>query len=137
MLHILLQPCADLSRDPTSPWHADDNWRMNAPAVHKLTFAALDKEWEVTAEVTGAGKYLMKIGEFACEVRHWHLRGYGFWALEEKQSGECCGLTGTGLCLAGNILSLERPRERGSLNRSANFKARGVDACLQFRRQVE
>ena len=32
--------------------------------------------------------------EFACEVGHWHLRGYGFWALEEKQSGECCGLTG-------------------------------------------
>ncbi|MGO1117498.1 GNAT family N-acetyltransferase [Rhodovibrionaceae bacterium A322] len=31
---------------------------------------------------------------FASEIGHWQLRGYGFWALEEKESGDCCGLVG-------------------------------------------
>lgn len=31
---------------------------------------------------------------FAAEIGHWYLRGYGFWAVDEKESGECCGLVG-------------------------------------------
>jgi RimJ/RimL family protein N-acetyltransferase len=30
----------------------------------------------------------------ACEVGHWTLRGYGFWALEEKASGNVVGSCG-------------------------------------------
>jgi len=64
-LGILLQPCQlDLTEpDPNSPWHADDNWRMNAPRVHRLTCSVLGEEWEVTAEVTAAGNYRMSCGE--------------------------------------------------------------------------
>jgi len=31
---------------------------------------------------------------FAAEIGHWHLRGYGFWAVDEKASGAFCGMVG-------------------------------------------
>jgi RimJ/RimL family protein N-acetyltransferase len=31
---------------------------------------------------------------FAAEIGHWALRGYGFWAVEEKASGANCGQVG-------------------------------------------
>ena len=27
-------------------------------------------------------------------IGHWHLRGYGFWAVEEKATGDFCGIVG-------------------------------------------
>ena len=30
--------------------------------------------------------------QFATEIGHWHLRGYGPWAIEEKATGAFCGL---------------------------------------------
>ncbi|MEX0286120.1 MAG: GNAT family N-acetyltransferase [Paracoccaceae bacterium] len=30
----------------------------------------------------------------AAELGHWHLRGYGRWALEEKETGAFCGIIG-------------------------------------------
>ena len=32
--------------------------------------------------------------EFAAEIGHWFLRGYGFWAVDEKATGAYCGLVG-------------------------------------------
>ena len=32
--------------------------------------------------------------EFAAEIGHWSLRGYGFWAVDEKATGAYCGLVG-------------------------------------------
>ena len=32
--------------------------------------------------------------QFACEIGHWDLRGYGFWAVEEKATGAYCGQVG-------------------------------------------
>ncbi len=64
-LGILLQPSrlVPTAPDPTSPWHADDNWRMNAPRQHRLSFSASGEEWEVVATVTAAGNYLMRCGD--------------------------------------------------------------------------
>jgi ribosomal-protein-alanine N-acetyltransferase len=31
---------------------------------------------------------------FAAEIGHWFLRGYGFWSVDEKASGEFCGMVG-------------------------------------------
>lgn len=31
---------------------------------------------------------------FAAEIGHWTLRGYGFWAVDLKDSGEFCGMVG-------------------------------------------
>lgn len=31
---------------------------------------------------------------FAAEIGHWPLRGYGFWAVEEKATGAFCGQVG-------------------------------------------
>lgn len=31
---------------------------------------------------------------FAAEIGHWVMRGYGFWAVDEKASGTNCGLVG-------------------------------------------
>lgn len=31
---------------------------------------------------------------FSCSVGHWHLRGYGFWTITLKDTGEPCGITG-------------------------------------------
>lgn len=35
--------------DPTSPWHAADNWRMNAPLMQVETIIVADTEYEITA----------------------------------------------------------------------------------------
>jgi RimJ/RimL family protein N-acetyltransferase len=32
--------------------------------------------------------------QFAAEIGHWALRGYGFWAVEEKATGAYCGQVG-------------------------------------------
>ncbi|MEO0360220.1 MAG: GNAT family N-acetyltransferase [Pseudomonadota bacterium] len=32
--------------------------------------------------------------QFAAEIGHWSLRGYGFWAVEETASGAYCGQVG-------------------------------------------
>lgn len=32
--------------------------------------------------------------QFACEIGHWALRGYGFWGVEEKATGAYCGQVG-------------------------------------------
>jgi len=32
--------------------------------------------------------------QFAAEIGHWALRGYGFWAVEEKATGDYCGQVG-------------------------------------------
>jgi len=32
--------------------------------------------------------------QFAAEVGHWQLRGYGFWAVEDKATGAYCGQVG-------------------------------------------
>ena len=32
--------------------------------------------------------------QFAAEIGHWSLRGYGFWAVEEKATGLYCGQVG-------------------------------------------
>ena len=32
--------------------------------------------------------------QFAAEIGHWALRGYGFWAVEEKATGLYCGQVG-------------------------------------------
>lgn len=32
--------------------------------------------------------------QFAAEIGHWTLRGYGFWAVEETSSGAYCGQVG-------------------------------------------
>ena len=31
---------------------------------------------------------------FAAEIGHWYLRGFGFWAVDEKASGDFCGMVG-------------------------------------------
>ena len=31
---------------------------------------------------------------FAADLGHWHLRGYGFWVIEEKMSGDTAGMVG-------------------------------------------
>ena len=31
---------------------------------------------------------------FSAEIGHWYLRGYGFWAIEEKATGTYCGQVG-------------------------------------------
>ncbi|HWS99784.1 MAG TPA: GNAT family N-acetyltransferase [Pyrinomonadaceae bacterium] len=35
-------------------------------------------------------------GSFAYSVGHWHLRGFGYWAVEEKESGHVVGRVGFG-----------------------------------------
>jgi RimJ/RimL family protein N-acetyltransferase len=35
-------------------------------------------------------------GSFAYTIGHWHLRGFGFWAIEEKASGNVVGRVGFG-----------------------------------------
>lgn len=32
--------------------------------------------------------------QFAAEVGHWSLRGFGIWAIDEKETGAFCGLAG-------------------------------------------
>lgn len=32
--------------------------------------------------------------QFAAEIGHWSLRGYGFWAVEDKATGAYCGQVG-------------------------------------------
>ena len=31
---------------------------------------------------------------FAAEIGHWALRGYGFWSIDEKETGAFCGMVG-------------------------------------------
>jgi hypothetical protein len=31
---------------------------------------------------------------FTAEIGHWFIRGYGFWAVEEKATGAYCGQVG-------------------------------------------
>ena len=31
---------------------------------------------------------------FAAEIGHWTLRGYGFWGVDLKETGEYCGMVG-------------------------------------------
>ena len=31
---------------------------------------------------------------FAAEIGHWTLRGYGFWGVDDKASGDFCGMVG-------------------------------------------
>ena len=45
----------------------------------------------------GEGKPLSKLEawrQMASLIGHWHLRGYGFWAVEEKASGQLVGRIG-------------------------------------------
>ena len=69
-LYILLQPCSTTHpiTDRTSPWHADDNWRLNAPRIHPLTISALGEIWEIKAEQIADREFAMSFGDFTCSV---------------------------------------------------------------------
>ena len=59
------------------------------------TYAAAYADEEVARFIGGRCDRAQAWRRMAAEVGHWTLRGYGFWALEEKASGEvagCCGL---------------------------------------------
>ena len=45
--------------DHTSPWHALDSWRMNAPPVVDETIVVGETEYTIHAEKTGAQAYVM------------------------------------------------------------------------------
>jgi 3-methylcrotonyl-CoA carboxylase alpha subunit len=45
--------------DPTSPWHASDNWRLNAPAVIEEIIVIADVEHVITVERTAHQTYIM------------------------------------------------------------------------------
>jgi 3-methylcrotonyl-CoA carboxylase alpha subunit len=55
--------------DPTSPWHAQDNWRMNAPLVHTTAIIVDGTEHLITAEETGPQSYEMGFNNHTCSVR--------------------------------------------------------------------
>ena len=49
--------------DSTSPWHASDHWRMNAPAVHIETINVGDTQLVVRAEKTDPHTYAMRLND--------------------------------------------------------------------------
>ena len=47
------QAGAAATADPGSPWHSCSGWRLNAPAVHRVTLAHGEEQREVLLEVAG------------------------------------------------------------------------------------
>ena len=44
------QSVARQSNDPYSPWHNNNDWRLNEPNIHPLTLAYLDKTFDISLE---------------------------------------------------------------------------------------
>jgi len=55
--------------DRTSPWHASDHWRMNAPAVHLETIVVGEAEYVVRIEASGPQSFNMSFENTSCIVR--------------------------------------------------------------------
>ena len=69
----LEQPLPTVATDPTSPWHATDNWRMNAPATHIETIIVAGEECAITVQPssinsTGVQSYNMHFDGKSCSV---------------------------------------------------------------------
>ncbi len=45
--------------DTTSPWHASDNWRLNAPQIHHERILVGETEYVIAVEETGADQFVM------------------------------------------------------------------------------
>jgi 3-methylcrotonyl-CoA carboxylase alpha subunit len=60
-LYLILhrQAKRDIGPDDTSPWHALDNWRMNAPSIATETIIVGEVEYVIQAEKTGPQTYTM------------------------------------------------------------------------------
>ena len=60
-------------------------------------YAAICADWEVMRFLNKEGKPLTRPEAWrhlAFLIGHWHLRGYGHWAVEEKESGSLIGRIG-------------------------------------------
>jgi len=57
-------------------------------------YAEFNADTEMAHFIGGACDRVTAWRRMACEVGHWALRGYGFWALEEKSSGKIMGSCG-------------------------------------------
>ncbi len=65
-------------------------WRLD----HFEPYAAFYGDPEASKFVDGPKDRGMAWYYMACEAGHWHLRGYGMWALEEKATGDMVGFCG-------------------------------------------
>ena len=67
LYHILNTRQSQVPResDPTSPWNATDNWRVNSPRMFTETIAIGEGEYVISAEVVGSSAYKVTFGE--CE----------------------------------------------------------------------
>lgn len=50
-------------QDATSPWHARDSWRMNAPSMRVETLVVGEVEHSVLVEITGPDSYKVSVDE--------------------------------------------------------------------------
>jgi 3-methylcrotonyl-CoA carboxylase alpha subunit len=68
------------SSDPTSPWHAVDHWRMNAPRTHVETIVVNDTELTIAIEQTDPHTYLIKANDDSFTVSG-SLQGHSLTAI--------------------------------------------------------
>jgi 3-methylcrotonyl-CoA carboxylase alpha subunit len=57
------------TNDPTSPWNASDNWKMNSPAIHASTIIVADEEFTVHTVHTENQTYDMSFDNTTCSVK--------------------------------------------------------------------
>tara|TARA_E500000331_G_scaffold334958_1_gene360644 strand:+ start:1006 stop:3003 length:1998 start_codon:yes stop_codon:yes gene_type:complete len=66
LYHILSTRQSQVPResDPTSPWNATDNWRVNSPRMFTETIVIGEGEHVISAEVIGSSSYQVTFGEY-------------------------------------------------------------------------
>ncbi|MDD9908305.1 MAG: GNAT family N-acetyltransferase [Ahrensia sp.] len=65
-------------------------WREgDVPAIRELVMNE-----EATRFIGGTSKYWQPFRTLCMFIGHWHFRGFSFFAVEEKASGECIGWCG-------------------------------------------
>ncbi len=56
------------SIDPTSPWNAKDNWRMNAPRIFNETIIVAGDEYSISTEALSLSDYVITVGDNVTRV---------------------------------------------------------------------
>ncbi|MCY4531783.1 MAG: acetyl/propionyl/methylcrotonyl-CoA carboxylase subunit alpha [Gammaproteobacteria bacterium] len=56
------------SIDPTSPWNAKDNWRMNAPRIFNETIIVAGDEYSISTEALSLSDYVITVGDYVTRV---------------------------------------------------------------------
>ncbi len=56
------------SIDPTSPWNAKDNWRMNAPRIFNETIIVAGDEYSISTEALSSSDYAVTVGDNVTRV---------------------------------------------------------------------